>query len=300
MILIDLSQVIISNLMTQVGPRTTEIDEMLVRHMILTSILNIKKKFSAEYGNIVICCDNKNYWRKDLYPYYKYSRKKERERSAIDWSLIFNTMNDVKRELKEVFPYKIIEQNRAEADDIIAVLTQTFAPHEKMLIMSSDKDFKQLQKYPNVAQYSPMQKKYLQEDNPVKYLREHIIRGDKSDGIPNFLSDDEVFVENRRQKPITKKLLLGWMDMSRTPEDFCDANMLERWKRNEALVDLTNVPEDIRKEILDKFEPAPAGDMKKVFNYFINNRMMMLMEEIDAFKEKDYKSYHELDVMRTA
>jgi len=300
MILIDLSQVIISNLMTQVGPNTEDIDDGLIRHMILNSILRIKKKFSAEYGNIVICCDNKNYWRKDIYPYYKFSRKKEREDSGIDWSLIFNTMNEVKTDLKEVFPYKIIEHDRVEADDIIAILTQAFAPYEKILIMSSDKDFKQLQKYPNVSQYSPMQKRYLVEKNPQRYLREHIIRGDKSDGIPNFLSDDEVFIENRRQKPITKKNLGDWLDMSRCPEDFCDANMLKRWKRNEALVDLTLVPEDIRTKILEKFENEPEGDMKKVFNYFIKNRMMMLMEEIDGFKESKYKTYHEEDVMRTA
>ncbi len=300
MILIDLSQVIISNLMTQVGPKTDEIDEGLIRHMILNSILRVKKKHAAEYGNIVICCDNKNYWRKDVYPYYKFSRKKERESSGIDWSLIFNTMNEMKSDLREIFPYKIIETERAEADDIIATLTQTYAPFEKILIMSSDKDFKQLQKYPNVSQYSPIQKKFLVEKNPQKYLREHIIRGDKSDGVPNFLSDDEVFVENRRQKPITKKNITEWLDLSRNPEDFCDANMLKRWKRNESLVDLTKVPDEIRSNILEQFENDPKGDMKKVFDYFIKNRMMLLMEEIDAFKEQKYKSYHDLDVMRTA
>ena len=299
MILIDLSQVIISNLMTQVGPRTSEIDENLVRHMILTSLLNIKKKFSAEYGNVVICCDNKNYWRKDLFPYYKFSRKKERESSGIDWSLIFNTMNDMKRDLKEVFPYKIVEVERAEADDCIAVLVQRFAPSEKCMIVSSDKDFKQLQKYPNVSQYSTIMKKFLKEDNPKQFLREHIIRGDKSDGIPNFLSDDEVFVENRRQKPITKKSLVNWMDMNRNPEDFMDVNMLARFKRNEQLVDLTKVPSDIRDNIIAQFDNDPKGDMRKVFDYFIKNRMMMLMEELDGFKEPKYKSYAQ-DVMNLA
>lgn len=299
MILIDLSQVIISNLMTQVGPRTSEIDENLVRHMILTSLLNIKKKFSGEYGNVVICCDNKNYWRKDLFPYYKFSRKKERESSGIDWSLIFNTMNDMKRDLKEVFPYKIVEVERAEADDCIAVLVQRFAPSEKCMIVSSDKDFKQLQKYPNVSQYSTIMKKFLKEDNPKQFLREHIIRGDKSDGIPNFLSDDEVFVENRRQKPITKKSLVNWMDMSRNPEDFMDVNMLARFKRNEQLVDLTKVPSDIRDNIITQFDNDPKGDMRKVFDYFIKNRMMMLMEELDGFKEPKYKNYAQ-DVMNIA
>jgi hypothetical protein len=294
MILVDLSQVIISNLMTQVGKNTDDIDDGLIRHMILNSILNIKKKFSGEYGNIVICCDNKNYWRKDIFPFYKFSRKKEREDSGVDWGLIFNTMHEVKRELREHFPYKCIEEERAEADDIIAVIVEKYAPCEKILIISSDKDFKQLQKYPNVSQYSPILKKFLKENDPTKYLREHIIRGDKSDGIPNFLSEDEVFVENRRQRPITKKNLSGWLDMSREPEDFCDANMIKYWKRNEALVDLSKVPEELKAKILNKFTKTPKGNMNKVFNYFVENRMMLLMEEIENFKEKEYQTYNNM------
>ena len=205
----------------------------------------------------------------------------------------------MKRDLKEVFPYKIVEVERAEADDCIAVLVQRFAPSEKCMIVSSDKDFKQLQKYPNVSQYSTIMKKFLKEDNPKQFLREHIIRGDKSDGIPNFLSDDEVFVENRRQKPITKKSLVNWMDMSRNPEDFMDVNMLARFKRNEQLVDLTKVPSDIRDNIITQFDNDPKGDMRKVFDYFIKNRMMMLMEELDGFKEPKYKNYAQ-DVMNLA
>ena len=142
-------------------------------------------------------------------------------------------------------------------------------------------------------------KKFLKEDNPKQFLREHIIRGDKSDGIPNFLSDDEVFVENRRQKPITKKSLVNWMDMSRNPEDFMDVNMLARFKRNEQLVDLTKVPSDIRDNIIAQFDNDPKGDMRKVFDYFIKNRMMMLMEELDGFKEPKYKNYAQ-DVMNIA
>lgn len=293
MILIDLNQVVISNLMVQINKlsKHEELEEGLIKHMILNSILSIKKRFGGDYGNIVICCDNKNFWRKDVFPYYKGNRKKVREDSGYDWNLIFNTITQTKTDLREYFPYKIIEVERTEADDIIGTLVKQFSTKEKMLIVSSDKDFKQLQRYPNVTQYSPILKKFLTTDNPYKYIREHIIRGDRGDGIPNVLSDDDVFVNEKRQKPLSKKKLEDWLDTNRSPEDFCDANMLEKYRRNEQLVDLTFVPTGIQEEILDQFSQDPEGNMTKVFNYFIENKMVLMMDEISNFKEDKYETF---------
>ena len=290
MILIDLNQVVIANLMVQMNNYREELDENLVRHMILNSIRSIKKRFSDEYGNVILCCDNKNFWRKDSYPYYKASRKKTRESSNIDWNIIFNTISEMKSDLREVFPYKMIEVDRAEADDIIGVLVKEYSKYEKTIIISSDKDFKQLQRYPNVKQYSPILKKFLTTDNAYKYIREHIIRGDRGDGVPNFLSPDDVFVtEGARQKPLSKKRLSEWLDTSREPEEFCDANMLEKYRRNEKLVDLTFIPDYIQEQVLLEYNKEPIGDMKKVFDYFIKNKMILLMEEIQDFREKKYE-----------
>lgn len=291
MILVDLNQVVISNLMVQINNYKQEAEEGLVKHMILNSILSIKKKFGNDYGNIVLCCDNKNFWRKDIFPYYKGNRKKIRENSGYDWSMIFNTITQTKKDLREIFPYKIIEVDRTEADDIIGTLVKNFSKYEKTLIVSSDKDFKQLQKYPNVTQYSPILKKFLVTKEPNKYIREHIIRGDSGDGVPNFLSDDDVFVTDKRQKPLSRKKLIEWLDIDRNPEDFCDSNMLEKYKRNEQLVDLSFVPEKIQDKILEEFGKEPEGDMNKVFNYFIENKMVLMMDEISNFKEAKYETY---------
>ena len=289
MILVDLNQVVISNLMTQINSYQETVDENLIRHMILNSILSVKKKFSGDYGNIILCCDNKNFWRKEIYPYYKASRKKMREDSDYDWNLIFNTITDVKRDLREVFPYKILEVEHAEADDIIGVLTRHFSSREKILIISSDKDFKQLQRYEGVAQYSPILKKFISTSDPYKYIREHIIRGDRGDGIPNFLSPDDVFVSGKRQKALSKNKMVDWLDIDRDPEDFCDSNMLKNYKRNQQLVDLTFVPEEIENQILQEYQKLPTGDMKKVFDYFIKNKMILLMDELSEFKEANYE-----------
>jgi hypothetical protein len=292
MILIDLNQVVISNLMVQFGKKNVgeELSDGLIRHIILNNILSIKKKFSEDYGNVVICCDNKNFWRKDVFEFYKGNRKKTREKSDYDWNMIFNTINSMKIELRENFPYRVIEVDRTEADDIIGVLTKEYCDKDKIMIISSDKDFKQLQRYPNVAQYSPILKKYIVSDDPEGYLREHIVRGDSGDGIPNILSDDDVFlVDGKRQKPISKKKLAEWLDLNRAPEEFCDSNMLYKYNRNTKLVDLTCVPEDIEKEILEQFDNGPQGNMSKVLNYFIQNKMVLLMDEISNFKEENYE-----------
>jgi hypothetical protein len=288
MILIDLNQVMISNLMMQVNSNAANaIDENMVRHMVLNSIRMYNVKFKEEYGDIVICCDDKKYWRRDFFPYYKAGRKKDREASPFDWNLIFETLNKVRDEIKETFPYKVIQVEKTEADDVIATLCHKFGvtlkneSTEKILILSSDKDFMQLQKFVNVHQYSPMGKKFLRCSDPDKFLKEHICKGDRSDGIPNFLSSDDTFVTEARQKPVTEKKLNTWLDQE--PEEFCNETMLRNYKRNELLIDLSKIPAEYQEKILNAYETAPNNGRDKLFNYFIQHRMKLLMEHIREF-----------------
>ena len=282
-ILIDLNQVLISNLMQQIGSNPkAHLDEGLIRHMVLNSLRSYAKQFKQKYGNIIICCDSKKYWRRDVFPFYKSNRKKDRDKSGFDWSLIFDTLNKVRDELKENFPYKVIDVEGAEADDVIAVLAARFSPTEEVLILSSDKDFVQLQKYPNVTQYSPILKRFIKSDDPLLYIKEHIIKGDRGDGIPNFLSADNVFAVGERQKVINKKKLEEWI--RKTPEEICvNETMLRGYKRNQMLVDLDFVPENIKSQIVEVYENTKANTRQKMFNYFIQNRLTSLMEVIDEF-----------------
>ena len=263
------------------------IDENMVRHMVLNSIRMYNMKFKDSYGDIVICCDDKKYWRRDYFPYYKAGRKKDREASPFDWNLIFETLNKVRDEIKEYFPYKVIQVDKTEADDVIATLTHKFgvplknSTTEKILILSSDKDFMQLQKFANVEQYSPMGKKFLRTNTPEAFLKEHIIRGDRSDGIPNFMSSDDTFVVEARQKPVTEKKLNKWLEEE--PESFCDEVMLRNYKRNELLIDLSKIPTEYQEKILDAYDNTPKRGREKLLNYFIQNRMKQLMEHIQEF-----------------
>jgi len=282
MILVDFNQVAISNLMEQIGSSKTPVDESLVRHMILNTIRTYVKKFKAEFGpNIIIACDNKKYWRREIFPYYKANRKKSRESSGHDWNSIFECLNKIRDELREYSPYKVIEVDTAEADDIIAVLAMRNSATEKIMILSSDKDFAQLQKFPNVEQYSPILKKFIKEPLPSAQLKQLVIRGDKSDGIPNILSKDDVFIEGVRQKPITEAKIINWMNQK--PEEFCTEEMLRNYNRNEILIDLTRIPENLKQNIIDTYESSKGHTRQEFMNYMVANRLKNLIEVIDEF-----------------
>jgi len=288
MILLDLNQVMISNLMMQPGLKADGINENMIRHMVLNSIRMYNVKFKDEYGEMIICADDKKYWRRDVFPYYKASRKKAREESPYDWNLIFETLNKVRDEIRENFPYRVIQIDKTEADDVIGTICREYGVElknqqsERILILSSDKDFMQLQRFANVEQYSPMAKKFLKTSEPIKFLKEHIIKGDRGDGIPNILSSDDTFIAESRQKPVTEKKLNIWI--LQKPEDFCDAPMLRNYQRNENLIDLSKVPDEYATKILNAYHnPNSIKGKDKILNYFIKNRMKQLMEHIQEF-----------------
>jgi 5'-3' exonuclease len=279
MILVDLNQVLLAGLMAQIANHKGKLDESLVRHMILNIIRNHVKNFKAEYGEVVLCCDNRKYWRKEYFPFYKAGRKKSREKSNLDWHMIFEMLAKFKVELKENFPYKVIDVEGAEADDIIGTLAPRQSAHEKVLILSSDGDFLQLQNYANVKQYNPSQKKYVVSKEPILELKEKIIRGDKGDGIPNVLSSSDCFVRDLRQTPITQKVLDKLMKESYLEQtETIKANFI----RNSTLIDLSFTPQEIKEKIINTYEETkPAKG--KLLNYFIEHKLKNLMEVIEEF-----------------
>lgn len=285
MIILDLNQVMISNLMMQLGNHTNaELDEGLLRHMVLNSIRIYRQKFTKTYGELVIACDDKNYWRRQIYPYYKANRKKNREKSDLDWATLFESLNKIRSELKEFFPYRVIQVDTAEADDVIATLTEKFGgtvSSERILILSGDKDFNQLQKYSNVEQFDPIRKKWIKAEDPYKYVQEHVMRGDSGDGIPNILSDDDCFVVGKRQKPLTQKKIDAWV--GKEPVEFCDETMLRNYKRNQQLVDFDYIPNEIKSRIISEYDAQSGKRRDKLFNYFIQNKLKNLMEVIQDF-----------------
>ena len=296
MIVVDYNQTAISNLMMELGGRTdVEINVGLIRHMIINSIRSYKVKFGQEFGNIVIACDNRNYWRRDVFPYYKAMRKKAREESGYDWKMIFETLSTIRDEIAAVFPYRVVNVDGAEADDVIAVLAEWSQTNDLVnaspfadgdpkpfLIISGDHDFIQLQRYKNVKQFSSIQKKYVKADTtPERYVLEHTIRGDKGDGVPNVLSGDDSIVAGERQKPISSKRLSSWLDNpSSMPTDDI---FIKNYNRNKQLVDFTMIPSNVKEAIINNFVDQPSKDRSHLLNYFIMNKMKNMMDVIGDF-----------------
>ena len=281
MILVDMNQISLASMMMHLNMnKSNEIDENVVRHMILNSLRMYRTKFSSEYGELVLCYDSKHYWRRDYFPQYKSSRRKSRETDSKDWDAIFSCLNQIKDEIKNNLPYKFVEVYGAEADDIIGILCTEYS--EEIMIISGDKDFIQLQRYPNIKQYSPITKKRVNGENPDGYLKEHIFRGDTSDGIPNVLSPDNTFTDGLRQTPLTKKKISSWMD--HLFDDVAPNDEVKRnYQRNKKLIDLTYTPKELSNNILMTYQEAPYGDRSKLLNYFIQKRLKNLTESIGEF-----------------
>ena len=279
MIIVDINQIMISNLMVQInGRNAVEMNEDFVRHMILNSLRGHNKKFRKEYGQMVIACDSSNVWRKQIFPNYKAGRKANRAKSEHDWEFIFDVLAKIKQEIKDFLPYKVIAVESAEADDIIATLCKR--TNEKVLILSGDKDFIQLHN-DRIRQYNPVLNKFVGKDeNPIIYIREHILKGDRSDGIPNVLSDDNVFIEGRRQTPLSKKKIEGWInEVLPTFTEEQEKNYI----RNRQLIDLSYVPEWLEQNINREFNDVKVATRDKILGYFINKKLKTLIESIDEF-----------------
>ena len=291
-IIVDLSQVMLSNIMMQIGNHTNAvIEESMVRHMVLNSLRLLKLKFSAEYGELVIACDSKNYWRRKIFPYYKANRKKSQAASELDWKAICECLNKIREEIKVHFPYRVIDIETAEADDVIGTLCMHYGAQEddwsfmnlnnqeKILILSADKDFQQLQLFTNVEQYDPIRKRFLKCEDPKKFLQEHVLKGDTGDGIPNVLSSDDCFVVGRRQTPLRQKKM----------EQLIDGELVEgseyfrNYLRNRELIDLQMIPRELQDKILSSFEAQRGKKPDHLFDYFIAHKLKNLTESIGDF-----------------
>ena len=282
MIILDMNQISVASLMMNMHmTKADTVDEDMVRHMILNSVRMYRMMFNEEYGEIVFTWDSRHYWRRDYFPEYKLNRKMGREQDSKDWDQIYGVLNKIKDEVRLNLPYKYLEVYGAEADDIIAVLCKKYQS-ENIVIVSADKDFIQLHSK-NVKQYNPVLSKFVGKgEDPSIYIKEHILKGDRSDGIPNILSDDNVFVENRRQKPLSKKKLKGWIDDIFFYNTFTEEEE-RNYNRNRKLIDLSSIPQHIEDKINDEFLNVKVATRDKILGYFINKKLKTLIEVIYEF-----------------
>lgn len=298
-ILIDLSQVVLGACYAfKDDLSTTKTSEdranaiNLIRHVILSQLKYYNTKYKQQYGKLIVCCDGRNYWRKKVFPYYKANRKAMRSKIDMDWNLIFETINEVIDDLHNNFLFPVIRVDYAESDDVIATLTKYFQDHEvvegpmfdakqEILIVSSDKDFVQLQTFDNVKQISPVTKKFVDDPNPALYLAKKCVIGDKGDGIPNVYSDDDAFVANKKCPKMTQKRIDGLLESGY--DNYGDATIKRNWHRNKVLIDFAYIPEKITNRILDEYQKPLQGNKQKIFDYLIKHQCNLLLNDINGF-----------------
>ena len=282
MILVDFSGICLATILIN-----KENDERMIRHMTLNSLRMYNQKFKENYGHMVLACDGPNNWRKEYFPQYKGNRRKSRQESTFDWDEAFRILNSLREEIRDNFPYKVIHMDGCEADDIIGTLvenSQEFGNFEPIMIVSADGDFKQLQKYDNVSQWSPLTKKLVEEGHPRQNLKLKILQGDTGDGVPNVLSDDDTLIEGRRQTPLSKKKKEAILQDLSEGELLYAASWYRNYCRNETLIDLSKTPSSLKQNIINNFmEQDPWGNKGKVFPYLVSKKMNRLIESVTEF-----------------
>lgn len=298
-ILIDLSQVVLGACYAfkdDLSTHKTEQDRHnaidLIRHVILSQLKYYNTKYKQQYGKLIVCCDGKNYWRKKLFPYYKANRKNMRNKIDLDWSLIFETINQTIDDLRENFLFPVIRVDYAESDDVIATITKYLQDHEmiespmfdskqEILIVSSDKDFVQLQCYENVKQISPVTKRFVDDPDPAHYLAVKVLRGDKGDGICNVLSDDDTYVAGKKSPKMTQKRIDSLL--AEGYDNCSDPTIKRNWNRNRTLIDFAYIPSKISNRILEEYCKPLEGNKQKIFDYLIKHQCNLLLNDINGF-----------------
>lgn len=287
MVIVDFNGIAISSVVVQ----KIAIEENMIRHFILNTLRMYNKKFRSQYGDMVIACDSST-WRRDYFPQYKHKRREARDKDEVErenWAETFRVINMVREELEQHSPFHVVKVDGAEADDIIGTLaleTQEFGKHDDVMIVSADKDFVQLQKYNNIRQYSPLLKKFVTEQNPHTHLLEHVFKGDASDGVPNILSGDNTFVEGIRQSPVTRKKMDYWIEHLDNLESVMETETYRNYIRNRNLIDLEQIPSDLKADIINTFESVSAQEKPKQYafmKYLMSKRCKNLITDIEDF-----------------
>ena len=312
MILVDLSQISHAALAAERAQSPNmPVEKGLLKHFIFNSLRMNTKKFRNDYGKVIICADSSS-WRRTYFKYYKANRDAIRSEDEEFWKTVFEAIQEVIVILDESSPYPVIKVDGAEADDCIAYLARKFAPGssteeddfggfgqeekktERVLILSGDKDFQQLQVLQGVDQYSPTLKKFLKCKDPVLFKMEHIAKGDSGDGVPNILSPDNSLVDKIRQKPITKKFLekfcAGFSDPISIDAPIAQETFLRNFSRNKSLIDLLEeIPDDVEASIEEAYireTENPRGNLETLRQAFIANRMKNMLDVLPDFRNK--------------
>lgn len=290
--LVDYSQLVLSTIMATFRPNEP-LDLDMLRHLILNTLRSNVLKNKKNYPFVIICVDNGTggYWRKKVAWYYKFKRAAQRDASGWDFSVIFDCMKTIEKEIRQYIPMTILDIPGCEADDHIAVMTKHFANQGvPVLITSSDGDFTQLHKFPNVKQWDAIHKKWVsvKHGSSLDDLFFKCFKGDKKDGIAGVKATSSHYADGEGRSPaLSSKLLETYTAAAMISDDELKLVMPEaefiRYKENRLLLDFECIPTEIQDKIINEFKgykvPSPNGMMQ----YFTEHELKKLLPHMDEF-----------------
>jgi hypothetical protein len=228
----------------------------------LFNILEWNKEYQVE---LLFAKDGYRLWRRErLFQEYKAHRKKVRDESSVDFNLVYNVFDEIWKELKAILPYRFVTLDGIETDDIIyETIMSEYDRYDKFQIYSADADFVQVLRNKKVELYNPKTKEFNEPDDSDFELFEKILRGDKSDGIPNIYANSI----SERQRPIFTTSVKNWYDDRNEFKEFLKKQPKEiqrNFIRNKRLIDMRDIPEDIKAQILEALKDCRTSfDLKK-------------------------------------
>jgi len=294
-VLVDFSQTAISSVAVFANELKGGDPKNMIKHIILNQLLGFKRRFG---GQLIICCDSRKYWRKAEFPHYKGHRKYSRDGGFLDWEMVYEVLDEMKKELTEFFPYKVLEVDGAEADDIIPVLISYFDENElvntglieepvDVVIVSTDGDYSQLQKYRQVKQWNNVTKKMLVSKNPKQDLIGYICQGQTKDNIPNVCTNDKWSADRAaniatRASPFKTSRLLDFYNKG---YDAClNEDEQRNYRRNELLLDFDKIPSVVYNDIIRVYQTTEiTSSKKKIYDYLNSKRMKLLIASHSDF-----------------
>lgn len=248
----------------------------MLRHLILNSILKVRRKFKAEYPELVIACDADHYWRKDEFKFYKAHRTAIKEADEFDWDAFNISFDIITEEIKQIFPYKVLMVDGCEADDIIGILAKKLS--HSMLVYAKDGDYHQTLKNPNVKLFNPYTQAFVERGDVKLLLEEKICRGDRGDGIPGIWSVENSFVDKIRQKPATQKKIDEFLKMYHECTNL-ESEEFKRFKENKKMIDFDSIPQKYFDEVLKSYHETVINlnvNKMKIFTYLSQHELAQI------------------------
>lgn len=255
-----------------VGGYSEKPDYDMMGYIIVDSIY--RSMLKTKSNEVIIALDSTNVWRKDIFPRYKESRKKQREKVKIDWSKFYGEQNKIFEDISRYLPFKVLQVDRTEADDVIGVIVLNYK-NKSFVIISTDEDYKQLLSK-RTKLYQPIKKKWVECSNPEKFIVMKCLDGQVKDGIFNVITPIDWPAEKRKpslgEEKVRRIIDGGYEDW------LVSEGAVERFDLNRKLIDFNCVPENIKKNIIEKYKNYKLPNLEEAYNFF---------------KQRNFKSYLE-------